>query len=196
MAHAFQRSAEGLHCRLEPVERALIMGLVDEIIELLDQPGADQAASDKPPADPLAVELGLTDLDGPSVERPDDPVLARLLPDGYPDDPEAAAEFRRFTDDSLRQGKLADAAALKIGLALPVDNDDDLIEVSTAEAAQWLRAINDVRLALGVRLGIAEDPDRDLSQLDEDDPLLGAAMMYDFMTWWQDSLLVALVDGA
>lgn len=189
MAHAFQRSGEALSCRLAPVERALIMALVDELIDMLDNSDDGELS-----ADPLAVELGLTDLDGPAVDRPKDPVLLRLLPDAYHDDAEASAEFRRFTDDSLRRGKLSDATALKIGLALPVDEDKDTIEVSLTEAEQWLRAINDLRLALGIQLGIADDPSLDFSDLGQDDPLLASAMMYDFLTWWQDSLLVALID--
>lgn len=189
MAHAFGRKGDGMSCRLEPVERALIMGLVDEVIGLLDQSDDDQTQQ----ADPLAAELGLTGLDGPTVERPQDPVLLRLLPDGYRDDREKSAEFRRFTDEPLRQAKLADAAALKIGLALPVNEDEDTIEVSFPEAEQWLRAINDLRLSLGVRLGIADDPNLDMSKLKQDDPLFASAMMYDFLTWWQDSLLIALI---
>jgi len=165
------------------------MGLVDEVIGLLDQSDDDQTQQ----ADPLAAELGLTGLDGPTVERPQDPVLLRLLPDGYRDDREKSAEFRRFTDEPLRQAKLADAAALKIGLALPVNEDEDTIEVSFPEAEQWLRAINDLRLSLGVRLGIADDPNLDMSKLKQDDPLFASAMMYDFLTWWQDSLLIALI---
>jgi hypothetical protein len=192
MAHAFQRSGDALSCRLEPVERALIMALVDELIDMLDDSDADSIEDDAT-ADPLAVELGLTGLDGPTVDRPQDPVLLRLLPDGYHDDAEASAEFRRFTDDSLRQGKLSDAAALKIGLALPVDEDEDTIEVPVTEAEQWLRAMNDLRLALGVQLGLSEDPEQDFSSLPQDDPRLASAMMYDFLTWWQDSLLVALI---
>ena len=37
------------------------------------------------------------------------PVLARLLPDAYRDDTEAAGEFRRFTEQDLRSGKVAAA---------------------------------------------------------------------------------------
>ena len=36
---------------------------------------------------------------------PEDPVLARLLPDAYADDPEAAGEFRKYTESSLREAK-------------------------------------------------------------------------------------------
>ena len=34
-------------------------------------------------------------------------MLARLFPTAYPDDEEAAAEFRRFTEGTLRDGKAA-----------------------------------------------------------------------------------------
>ena len=34
-------------------------------------------------------------------------MLARLFPTAYPDDEEAAAEFRRFTEGALRDGKAA-----------------------------------------------------------------------------------------
>ena len=39
--------------------------------------------------------------------EPEDPVLARLFPTAYADDEEAAAEFRRFTEGTLRDGKAA-----------------------------------------------------------------------------------------
>ena len=54
----------------------------------------------------------LLDFTGPTTE-PEDPVLARLFPSAYPDDEEAAGEFRRFTEGGLRDAK-ARAAALVI----------------------------------------------------------------------------------
>ncbi len=38
-------------------------------------------------------------------DAPADPVLARLLPDAYQEDPEAAGEFRKYTESSLREAK-------------------------------------------------------------------------------------------
>ncbi|MGH2900127.1 MAG: DUF2017 family protein, partial [Solirubrobacteraceae bacterium] len=35
------------------------------------------------------------------VDPASDPALLRLLPDAYPEDAEASAEFRRFTTDGL-----------------------------------------------------------------------------------------------
>ena len=46
------------------------------------------------------------DFSGPTTE-PEDPVLARLFPTAYPGDEEASAEFRRFTEGTLRDGKAA-----------------------------------------------------------------------------------------
>ena len=48
--------------------------------------------------------------------KPDDPVLARLFPDAYEDDGEAAGEFRRYTEMGLRDGK-REAAGGGAGLA-------------------------------------------------------------------------------
>ena len=54
-----------------------------------------------------------------SAMLPDDPVLARLLPDAYPDDAAAAGEFRRYTESGLRSGKVA--AARTVLDTLPED---------------------------------------------------------------------------
>ena len=89
---------------------------------------------------------------GPAAP-PDDPVLARLLPDAYRDDTEAAGEFRRFTEQELRSGKLA--AAQTVLDTLP--EEGGRVELTEEDAQVWLRALNDVRLALGVRLDITED---------------------------------------
>src|SRR5258706_381279 len=48
-----------------------------------------------------------------------DPVVERLFPDIYPDDPTISAELRRYTEDDLRSAKLEQAAMLLD--ALPVE---------------------------------------------------------------------------
>ena len=46
-----------------------------------------------------------------ATEAPDDPALARLLPDAYADDPEASGEFRRYTElGAARRRKRRSAA--------------------------------------------------------------------------------------
>ena len=56
--------------------------------------------------------------DRPAAPTPDDPALARLLPDAYADDEEAAAEFRRFTERDLRDAKARDARTRSIAREL------------------------------------------------------------------------------
>jgi hypothetical protein len=147
-----------------------------------DRAGADP---DKPdPLDDLARLLGQT---GPATP-PDDPVLARLLPDAYADDAEAAGDFRRFTEQELRNGKAA--AARTVLATLP--EDGGRIQLSDEEAQVWLRALNDVRLALGVRLSITEDFDARVQDLDPADPRSAYMWIYDWLTFLQETLVRAL----
>lgn len=189
MAHAFQRVGDRLTTQLEPVEQMLLGQLIDELSDVLRRP----EDADSPAIDPLAKELGLEGLTGVAPEPPDNPVARRLLPDGYLDDPIAATEFRRYTDDSLRASKLADAEVMKAGLEAAADDPNGQIEIELVEADHWVRAMNDLRLALGVELGITNESQGqpDPSQLDEQ--MSGRAMLYDFLTWWQDGLVVALM---
>ncbi len=123
-----------------------------------------------------------------SAGLPDDPVLARLLPDAYPDDPEAAGEFRRYTESGLRSGKVA-AARTVLG-TLP--EDGGRVRLSADEAQAWLRALNDIRLALGVRLNVTEDRDAMLGQAAQDGPQSAALWIYDWLTLIQETLVEAL----
>ena len=143
--------------------------------------------------DPLARELGLEGLTGHAPDPPDNPIAARLLPDGYRDDLEAALEFRRYTDDSLRATKLADAEVMRAGLESAADDPEGRIEIELAEADHWVRAINDLRLALGVELGIADDPSGSADRWVGNERMEGRAMLYDFLTWWQDGLVLSLM---
>lgn len=145
-------------------------------------PGRDQPGGSL--ADDLEAQLGLSS----HVRPPDDPVLARLLPDGYSDDPDASAEFRRYTEESLRSGKVASARTVLA--SLPSGGGD--VQLSEPECQQWLRALNDVRLALSVRLGIT-DENEDLSEhLAVDDPRSAYIWVYQWLAHLQDSLIEAL----
>jgi hypothetical protein len=153
-----------------------------------DRASADRADSDPgeppDPLDDLARLLGQT---GPATP-PDDPVLARLLPDAYTGDDEAARDFRRFTEQELRNGKAA-AARTVLG-TLP--EDGGRVRLSEEEAQVWLRALNDVRLALGVRLSITEDFDARAADLDPADPRSAYMWIYDWLTFLQETLVRAL----
>ncbi|HZC60956.1 MAG TPA: DUF2017 domain-containing protein [Streptosporangiaceae bacterium] len=148
----------------------------------------DRAGSDpEQPPDPLDDLARLLGQTGPATP-PDDPVLARLLPDAYADDTEAAGDFRRFTEQELRNGKAA--AARTVLATLP--EEGGRVRLSEEEAQVWLRALNDVRLALGVRLSITEDFDARAADLDPADPRSAYMWIYDWLTFLQETLVRAL----
>jgi hypothetical protein len=157
-----------------------------------EQAGKGQEGSTgSEPADGTAGDVGkleemfaLSD----SAALPDDPVLARLLPDAYADDPAAAGEFRRYTESGLRSAKVA-AARTVLG-TLPEDGGK--VRLSADEAQAWLRAINDIRLALGVRLDITEDRDAMLEQASQGSPQAAGLWIYDWLTLIQETLVEAL----
>ncbi|HEY4225058.1 MAG TPA: DUF2017 family protein [Pseudolysinimonas sp.] len=86
-----------------------------------------------------------------------DPALARLFPNAYPDDPEAAAEFRTYTREGLVERKSANSGL--IAAALTESSDEGRLTVARDDAERWLPALTDLRLVLAERLGIRQDDD-------------------------------------
>ncbi|MFC4057476.1 DUF2017 domain-containing protein [Planomonospora corallina] len=162
----------GVTARFEAGEVAVLRSLVAQILDLVE-PGE---AGD----DPLERALGI----GPA-EEPSDPVLARLFPSAY-EDREMSAEFRRYTEVTLREGKRADARTL-LETAAP-----GRVELTHEQALAWMRALNDVRLALGTRLEVTEEVHDQIAGMGEDDPRYPAYVAYDWLTYLQDSLVQAL----
>jgi hypothetical protein len=130
----------------------------------------------------------------------DDPVVVRLFPSVYPHDAAEAAEFRRFTEGDLKTAKIDQAGAVLAALPGEGDLDPDGTEVRLdPEAAEaWLRAINDVRLAMGVRLGISDQTDLD-EEIDQEitrDLTSARAFqlsVYAYLGYLQESLLDAIM---
>jgi len=94
-------------------------------------------------------------LDGSELNA--DPALARLFPDAYPQDAEAAAEFHRYTHEGLVEHKSANSGL--ISAALMATDDDGRLTVERDDAERWLPALTDLRLVLAERLGIRADDD-------------------------------------
>lgn len=98
-----------------------------------------------------------------------DPAMRRLLPDAYRDDPEAAAEFRRFTAEGLAEQKIANARAVRGAVSDNPDGEqepgDRVVVLTRDDAGQWLRTLSDLRLTIANRLGIEHDGD--LGRLDD-----------------------------
>src|SRR5438105_1071924 len=132
----------------------------------------------------LAAAIGAA---GPT-SPPEDPVLARLLPDAYRDDPEAAGEFRRYTEQGLRSGKVA--AAQTVLDTLPAGGGH--VRLGPEDAQAWLRALNDVRLAIGTVLGITEDYEDEMEAASWADPRSAYLEVYHWLGYVQDSLVRAL----
>ena len=179
LSTGFKRSRKGVVMQLPDDIARVIKHVLGEMLVLL---APDESAVTE--QDPLAAAVGI----GTSTSAPDDRALARLFPDGYTDDPDAAADFRRYTEPGLRDGKLAAATTALATL----DGTSGKRVLTAEESDAWLRALNDIRLVLGERLGITEDWDELLGSLTEDDPRLALFWVYDRLTYLQETLVRAL----
>ncbi|MFM9877341.1 MAG: DUF2017 domain-containing protein [Rhodoglobus sp.] len=147
-------------------EALVLADLAGELIDLLAERGLDAAG------DVLYAQLGI----GGSPTPPLDPALARLLPDAYHDDQDAASDHRRLTERSLVERKLANARRVLLDLDTPT------IVLDEPGIQSWLRTLTDLRLALAARLQIEEDGDTGLG----DDDML---TVYDWLGYLQGSLV-------
>jgi hypothetical protein len=127
-------------------------------------------------------------LDADAADAGSDPVLARLFPEGHRGDRQLADEYRELTRDGLASGKSDDLATVRA--TLPADGG--AVRLDPEQAQAWLRTTNDLRLAMGTRLGIEADtePPEDLSS--EEGQQLA---VYYWLTGLQGSLVDALVAG-
>jgi hypothetical protein len=172
-------------------EADLLRSLASQLVELL----RNEVAAPQESSDPFEQMMDFT---GPTTE-PDDPVLARLFPTAYPDDDEAAGEFRRFTEGSLRDSK-AQSAALVIDTLEEAGLPDELgedglhidVELDQDGALAWLKSFTDVRLALATRLGIEDEDDDFWLALPDDDPRTQVHDIYDWVGYLQETLVHAL----
>ena len=115
-----------------------------------------------------------------------DDVLHRLKPAGYRDDPAAEAEYRGLTESSLRAERDERITACRAELAQSRD-----VELADADAARrWLQVLNDLRLALGTRLGVTQDEEPDI---DPADPAAQSWLVYSWLTAVQDAVVNALM---
>jgi hypothetical protein len=143
--------------------------------------------------DEVAVLRGLPDqLRTVLAQGQEEPVNQRLFPPAYLDvaDAERNAEYQDLMHDDLVKAKLAN-------LDLVTDSLDRgttsvrrwTVELTDDEAAAWLGVLNDLRLALGVRLDITEDFDGDV---DDTDPRAPALRLLSYLGWLEEQLLDAL----
>ncbi|MDP1720931.1 MAG: DUF2017 domain-containing protein [Candidatus Nanopelagicaceae bacterium] len=162
-----------------PSEREVLVNLSGQLIEILAE------RVDVVDEDPLAEMVGITGHDSP----PDDAVLLRLLPNAYAD-PVDSAEFRRYTESTLRGKKREHALQIRTQL---LEEDDSNISLSEQGAQAWLGAINDIRLALGVRLNVEDNSYKRFELLSPEDPMQAVFAVYSWLGWLQESLVISLM---
>lgn len=173
--HGFRRSVTGrISIHLDVVEAGMIRSLAEQLIALVE--------TDTSTEDPLEAMVGIN----PNAAPPDDPALSRLLPDAYRDDAEASGEFRRFTDRTLRDGKVANARMVLADLAA----ESGRFRIPPDHVVPWLMFFTDVRLVVGTRLGITdEEIASQIHDLPDDDPRAGMGHVYDWLTFLQETLV-------
>ncbi len=206
MARGFKRKADRYVAKLDPVERGLVVGLMEQVRDLVAPDERTASADGGDEFDSIISGLGSAGMGvslssedqgaregaDPKTER--DPALERLLPTANREDEQAAGEFRRFTEEGLRTRK---ATNLTVSIAALREASDPKVALDREQAMAMVVALTDVRLVLGERLGLKTDGDVEvLAQLvmglDEDDPAVYAMAVYEFLTYLQDTLVEAL----
>jgi uncharacterized protein (DUF885 family) len=195
VAKAFKRKGDRFVARLDSLEREVVAGLLEQTRDFL-APAPRTKTGD--PFDDLVASMDMPSFQeatDPRMEGPRDPALERLLPPAHREDEAVAAEFRRLTEQGLRERKTANLTTAVDALR---DADDDKVVLSAAQAQALVVALTDVRLLLGERLGLRTDDDAEelaqrLDDADQDDPAMLLAAYYDFMTWLQESLTQSLM---
>lgn len=194
-----------IHAIFTSQEAHVLINLTEQIIELLGESAGGFHLGDGVDIDPFHQLVGISTSDSP----PEDPVLRRLLPNAYKDDDESA-EFRRYTEDGLRQKKRAHAMTIYEALIpqdedwnadQPLDRGSIEVTILESETMAWLGGFNDLRLALAVRLGISEvastseNAHQRFELMKEDDPMQAVYAVYNWLGVLQQSLLDALLSG-
>ncbi len=110
----------------------------------------------------------------------DDVVVRRLLPDAYPDDLDANAEYSAAVRSRLADAKAAGAMRVAADLAAAPGGT---VRLDRDGAIEWLRALGDIRLALASRVGV---------EVLQSDVTAPAGMLYAWLTWLQGSLVDAV----
>jgi hypothetical protein len=173
---------------LAPHEAALLKNLVSSMIGVLDERESSS------PSDELEE---ITGIKTGNTEPPGDPTLRRLLPDFHkPDDDDYeldldASDSLNAALRSLHEPEIIDAkraAAQQLLDTLP--ENGGRFELTEEGANAWIAAVNDVRLSLGIMLGVGPDgPDR----LPADHPLAAHFDVYQWLTVLQEYLVLVLM---
>ncbi|MDP1806332.1 MAG: DUF2017 family protein [Acidimicrobiales bacterium] len=120
-----------------------------------------------------------------AIEPGEDEAVDRLFPVAYPDDDERQAEFRLLAHDQLLESHLG---ALTI-LEETIDAD----RLDEEQVLAWMRALNHIRLVIGVNLGITEERDEWPESMD--DPRAPGFVVYQYLTYLQGEIIEVLASA-
>ena len=117
-----------------------------------------------------------------SIKPGEDEAVDRLFPAAYPDDEERQAEFRLLAHDQLLESHLGALAVL--------EETTDADRLDEEQLLAWMRALNHIRLVIGVNLGVTEERDEWPESLD--DPRAPSFVIYQYLTYLQGEIIEAL----
>ncbi len=205
---------------LRPQATSAARSQPDPAVEARAGQGADPAGQERhapAPRLPLGVREGesladartLACLDFDPVEPDtsqegaglDDPALAVLLPVSS-QDPALEAEMSALTRAPLRQTKVQRLGRVLAELAAPSGPRGEVL-VRQVDLGDWLGALNDLRVFVSHRLGVTNAQEAEqVHQAVLAPPPVGAShqdqlrhtrcVLYEVLTWWQESLLTAI----
>jgi hypothetical protein len=180
----WERVGDTVMTKLDRREATVLRGLITQIDSML------RTRLDEAPQDELTE---LTGIRTGSTSAPEDPILARLLPDFHRLDSSDASREEKDSAAALRSLHEPELLDMKTGVAgVVLDTcppNGGTVKLSLEQAEAWLSAINDVRLALGTTLDVTEDMPEELPEDDPRSPHLG---VYQWLTWMQEHLVLAL----
>jgi len=158
---AFRPSADGVRMSLRDEEVALLRRLRDELQAVLHEGDHDDA------------------------------VTRRFFPAAVVDDDEADDELRRLMHDDLLQSRLT-ALDEVLGYLDRARRERrrHVVDLVEGEPVLVLGVLNDMRLALGARVGFDLLEGRD--ELTPDDPRVPSLAVMDHLAMWQEQLLAVL----
>jgi uncharacterized protein DUF2017 len=175
--NGWRRHGRGAKLRLvgtfDEQESVLLRGLVGQVLEMLNTRASEV------PADELAELTGIRS--GHSTP-PEDPVLARLLPDFHREDADLASMLRSVREPELIAAK-TEAAEVVLHTCPP---HGGRAELTVEQADSWLAALNDIRLALGTTLGVTEET---ADEPPADEAQAAHLGVYHWLTFVQDALV-------
>ena len=186
----FVKEDSGVTLFVTQTEAQILINLVEQLLELL---GEGDFFHHYDTNDPLAQMLTVPT----EIAAPEDPVLKRLLPNAY-SDPEAASDFRRFTEPEIRGNKQRILRRVRQQLSIIVDysidtgvensSDFGIDSITGIDPDIWLLALNDLRLALGVRLDFDSESYEKFDLLPDEDPIKPTFAVYFWLGWLQENL--------